>query len=95
MARNSGRRGAVRKPGSKKGQTLGSGGQKSRGLQGKGPTPKATERKGHPAARAAAAATRRAGSAQAIGWPPTCRYRPAGALPRGGAEKRRGLRNVY
>ncbi len=64
MAGNSGRRGAVRKPGSKKGQTLGSGGQKSRGLQGKGPTPKATERKGHPAARAAAAATRRAGSAQ-------------------------------
>jgi len=36
-------------------------------------------------------AVRRAGSAQAIGWPPTCRYRPAGALPRGGAEKRRGL----
>ncbi|HYY12005.1 MAG TPA: 23S rRNA (guanosine(2251)-2'-O)-methyltransferase RlmB [Kineosporiaceae bacterium] len=61
MAGNSGRRGAVRKPGSKKGQTVGSGGQRARGLEGKGPTPKASERKGHPAARAAAAATRRAG----------------------------------
>lgn len=69
MAGNSGRRGAVRKPGSKKGQVVGSGGQKSRGLTGKGPTPKATERKGHPAARAAAAATRRgtAGSGQRQG----------------------------
>jgi 23S rRNA (guanosine2251-2'-O)-methyltransferase len=64
MAGNSGRRGAVRKPGTKKGQVVGSGGQKSRGLQGKGPTPKATERKGHPAARAAAAASRRGGSGQ-------------------------------
>jgi 23S rRNA (guanosine2251-2'-O)-methyltransferase len=64
MAGNSGRRGAVRKPGTKKGQMVGSGGQKSRGLQGKGPTPKATERKGHPAARAAAAASRRGGSGQ-------------------------------
>jgi 23S rRNA (guanosine2251-2'-O)-methyltransferase len=39
MAGNSGRRGAVRKPGTKKGQVVGSGGQKARGLQGKGPTP--------------------------------------------------------
>jgi 23S rRNA (guanosine2251-2'-O)-methyltransferase len=59
MAGNSGRRGAVRKPGTKKGQVVGSGGQKSRGLQGKGPTPKATERTKHPAARAAAATARR------------------------------------
>src|SRR3954447_18667027 len=64
MAGNSGRRGAVRKPGSKKGPIVGSGGQKSRGLQGKGPTPKATERKGHPAARAAASAGRRTTPAQ-------------------------------
>jgi 23S rRNA (guanosine2251-2'-O)-methyltransferase len=61
MAGNSGRRGAVRKPGSKKGPVVGSGGQKSRGLQGKGPTPTATERTKHPAARAAAAKTRRVG----------------------------------
>jgi len=59
MAGNSSRRGAVRK--SKKGATVGSGGQRTRGLAGKGPTPKATDRKGHPAARRAAAAERRAG----------------------------------
>ncbi len=63
MAGNGGRRGAVRKTGTKKGQTVGSGGQRARGLEGKGPTPKATERKGHPAARATAAGGRRAGSA--------------------------------
>ena len=55
MAGNAGRRGAVRKPGTKKGPVVGSGGQTSRALQGKRPTPKATERTGHPAARAAAA----------------------------------------
>jgi 23S rRNA (guanosine2251-2'-O)-methyltransferase len=59
MAGSSQRRGAVRKPGSKKGQTVGSGGQKPKRLQGKGPTPKAAERPKHPAARKAAAATRR------------------------------------
>ena len=67
MAGNSGRRGAVRKPGSKKGPVVGSGGQKSRGLQGKGPTPKATERTKHPAARAAAAKTRVGPGAKASG----------------------------
>jgi len=56
MAGNSGRRGAVRKPGSKKGPVLGSGGQKPKALRGKGPTPKATERTGHPAARRSEAA---------------------------------------
>ena len=59
MAGNSRRQGAVRK--SKKGPQVGSGGQPRRGLQGKGPTPKATERKGHPAARRAAAQARREG----------------------------------
>src|SRR5919202_2263991 len=80
MAGNSGRRGAVRKPGSKKGQVVGSGGQKSRGLQGKGPTPKATERKNHPAARAAAAASGRAGPGGGGGPPPAKdRRRAAGS----------------
>jgi 23S rRNA (guanosine2251-2'-O)-methyltransferase len=51
MAGNSQRRGAKRNPGSKKGQTVGSGGQRRRALQGRGPTPKASERAGHPAAR--------------------------------------------
>ena len=57
MAGNSHRQGAVRK--SKKGAQVGSGGQPRRALKGKGPTPKAVDRKGHPAARRAAAAARR------------------------------------
>jgi 23S rRNA (guanosine2251-2'-O)-methyltransferase len=60
MAGNSQRRGAMRKPGTKKGATTGTGGQKSKGLKGKGPTPKATERTGHPAARRQAARATRA-----------------------------------
>jgi 23S rRNA (guanosine2251-2'-O)-methyltransferase len=60
MAGNSQRRGAKRSPGSKKGSTVGSGGQRRRGLEGKGPTPKASERTKHPAARRAASAARRA-----------------------------------
>jgi 23S rRNA (guanosine2251-2'-O)-methyltransferase len=58
MPGNSQRRGAMRRPGSKKGATTGSGGQSRRALEGKGPTPKASERKGHPAARRATAADR-------------------------------------
>lgn len=57
MAGNSQRQGAVRKQ--KKGATVGSGGQARRALKGKGPTPKAEERKGHPASRRAASAARR------------------------------------
>ncbi|NED98905.1 23S rRNA (guanosine(2251)-2'-O)-methyltransferase RlmB [Phytoactinopolyspora halotolerans] len=55
MAGNSRRRGAMRKPGTKKGMQVGSGGQRRRGLEGKGPTPRAEDRTGHPAARRAAA----------------------------------------
>ncbi len=58
MAGNSKRRGAMRNPGSKKGAVVGSGGQKSKGLQGKGPTPKAVERPNHPAYRRANAAAK-------------------------------------
>lgn len=65
MTGNSSRRGAIRNPGSKKGPTAGSGGQRRRALQGKGPTPKATERTAHPAARKAASTGRRADSGQA------------------------------
>ena len=56
MAGNSQRRGAVRK--SKKGASTGSGGQSRKGLRGRGPTPRAEDRKGHPAARRAAAGRR-------------------------------------
>jgi 23S rRNA (guanosine2251-2'-O)-methyltransferase len=58
MAGNSKRRGAVRKEGTKKGMVTGSGGQRRRGLQGKGPTPPAEMRPGHPAARKAARAAK-------------------------------------
>ncbi|WP_132993347.1 23S rRNA (guanosine(2251)-2'-O)-methyltransferase RlmB [Gordonia zhaorongruii] len=47
MAGNSKRKGAVRKTGSKKGQAVGSGGQRRRGLEGRGATPKAEERVYH------------------------------------------------
>jgi 23S rRNA (guanosine2251-2'-O)-methyltransferase len=47
----------VRKTG--KGATVGTGGNNRKKLLGKGPTPKAEERKGHPAARRAASASRR------------------------------------
>ncbi|MGH3621834.1 MAG: RNA methyltransferase substrate-binding domain-containing protein, partial [Sciscionella sp.] len=60
MAGNSRRRGAMRKPGTKKGAVVGSGGQKSKRLQGKGPTPKAENRTGHPAARRTRAAAKHA-----------------------------------
>ena len=54
MAGNSQRRGAVRKPGTKKGPTVGSGGVRRRGLEGKGATPPAEQRTKHPAAKRAA-----------------------------------------
>lgn len=60
MAGNSQRRGATRKPGSKKGAQVGSGGQRRRALEGRGPTPKAEERSYHPAAKKKAAAERAA-----------------------------------
>ncbi|PFG39197.1 23S rRNA (guanosine2251-2'-O)-methyltransferase [Georgenia soli] len=59
MAGNSQRRGAVRKPGSKKERTVGSGGQRRRALEGRGPTPKAEDRPYHPAAKKKAAAERK------------------------------------
>jgi len=43
----------------RKGAMKGSGGQRSKGLEGKGPTPKATERTKHPAAKRATAAAKR------------------------------------
>lgn len=52
MAGNSQRRGAVRRSGSKKGMQVGSGGQRRKGLEGKGPTPKASDRPNHKAYKA-------------------------------------------
>ncbi|CAA9217981.1 MAG: 23S rRNA (guanosine(2251)-2'-O)-methyltransferase [uncultured Corynebacteriales bacterium] len=58
MAGNSQRRGARRTGASKKGMIVGSGGQRRRGLEGRGPTPPAEARKGHPKARKAASVAR-------------------------------------
>lgn len=52
--------GAKRRPGTKKGATKGSGGNRRQGLEGRGPTPKAENRVGHPKARARARAEARA-----------------------------------
>lgn len=59
MAGNSRRRGAIRKDGTKKGPTKGSGGVRRRGLEGRGATPPAHMRPGHPAARRAAKQARK------------------------------------
>src|SRR5271156_4572903 len=53
MAGNSRRHGAVRKSGAKKAPNVGSGGQRRRALEGRGPTPPAHLRPNHPAARRA------------------------------------------
>ena len=60
MAGNSQRRGAVRSS-NKKGPQVGSGGQRRRGREGKGPTPKAADRPKHKAHKMAKAADRRGG----------------------------------
>ncbi|MCE1177772.1 MAG: 23S rRNA (guanosine(2251)-2'-O)-methyltransferase RlmB [Micrococcales bacterium] len=59
MAGNSQRRGATRKGSSKKGALVGSGGQRRKGLEGKGPTPKAVDRPNHKAHKTANAAAKR------------------------------------
>ncbi|MFD8494638.1 23S rRNA (guanosine(2251)-2'-O)-methyltransferase RlmB [Amycolatopsis sp. NPDC059657] len=58
MAGNSRRQGAIRKPGSKKGQVVGSGGQRRKGLEGRGATPKAEDRPNHKKYKMANAANR-------------------------------------
>ncbi|WP_136191895.1 MULTISPECIES: 23S rRNA (guanosine(2251)-2'-O)-methyltransferase RlmB [Actinomyces] len=60
MAGNDQRHGAMRRSGKKKAPLKGSGGVRRRGLEGKGPTPKAEDRVGHPKARAKALAESRA-----------------------------------
>jgi 23S rRNA (guanosine2251-2'-O)-methyltransferase len=74
MAGNSQRRGAVRKPGSKKGAKTGSGGWGRQALEGRGPTPKAEERPYHVAAKRKAGAER----AGATGTAPRSNGRPGG-----------------
>ncbi|MGB5953197.1 MAG: 23S rRNA (guanosine(2251)-2'-O)-methyltransferase RlmB [Ornithinimicrobium sp.] len=67
MPGNSQRRGAVRKS-SKKGAVVGSGGQRRKSLEGRGPTPKAEDRPYHPAAkRSSGSDTRSQGRGQSSG----------------------------
>ncbi|MGA8246953.1 MAG: RNA methyltransferase substrate-binding domain-containing protein, partial [Nocardioides sp.] len=63
MAGNSQRRGAVRRSGSKKGALLGTGGQRRKGLEGKGPTPRAEDRPHHKAFRSATSSSTGRGAA--------------------------------
>lgn len=78
MAGNSKRKGAMRNTASKKGPTTGSGGQRSKGLKGKGPTPKASERDHHPVAKRARAAAKRAEAAGKKGGRPSSGRSAAG-----------------
>ena len=61
----------------RKGAMKGSGGQRAKGLEGKGPTPKATERTKHPAAKRANAAAKRtqAGTGGGRGGRPKVPYK--------------------
>ncbi|WP_280503961.1 TrmH family RNA methyltransferase, partial [Nocardia farcinica] len=83
MAGNSRRRGAVRKGGTKKGQVVGSGGKRRRGLEGRGATPPAEMRTKHPAARRAAAAKKAAAARTGARGPAG---RPAGRKQDDGPE---------
>ena len=65
MPGNSQRKGAIRRKG--KGNTAGSGGRVRRGLEGKGPTPKAEDRPYHSAHRAKQFAAQRPGSQSGSG----------------------------
>ncbi len=73
MPGNSKRKGAIRKTG-KGNPTAGSGGRVKRGLEGKGPTPKAAERPNHKAYRERKAADKRSAP------------RPSNRRPRGGGD---------
>jgi 23S rRNA (guanosine2251-2'-O)-methyltransferase len=70
------------KPGShRKGASVGSGGQRRKGLEGRGPTPPAAQRKGHPAARRAKrAATATSGRPSTVRRP-TRSTKPDGTGP--------------
>src|SRR5450631_1964603 len=76
MPGNSQRRGAIR--GSKKGPSTGSGGQRRKGLEARGATPKASERTKHPAHKNVARAAK----------PPAARGSRPGGPARGGAPRR-------
>ena len=65
MPGNSRRRGALRKTGTKKGMVVGSGGQRRKALEGKGPTPRAEDRPAHVRGRRTGAAAPKGGGSGA------------------------------
>ncbi|HEX6888321.1 MAG TPA: 23S rRNA (guanosine(2251)-2'-O)-methyltransferase RlmB [Candidatus Nanopelagicales bacterium] len=77
MAGNSQRPGAKRKPGTKKGAVVGSGGQNRQKLEGRGPTPRAEDRPGHSAHRRQRSADKRAGKAGGGARSGSSRAKPA------------------
>lgn len=79
MAGNSSRRGAIRKSGTKKGQVVGSGGQRRRGLEARGATPPAEMRPNHPKFKKARAAAKDTQGGRSTA-------RPAGRKPDDGPE---------
>ncbi|WP_106849967.1 23S rRNA (guanosine(2251)-2'-O)-methyltransferase RlmB [Blastococcus sp. Marseille-P5729] len=66
MPGNSQRKGAMRKSGTKKGQVVGSGGQRRKGLEGRGPTPRAEDRPNHKAYRRSQGAKKVAGRTSTV-----------------------------
>ena len=83
MPGNSQRRGAIR--GSKKGPSVGSGGQRRKGLEARGATPKATDRTKHPAHQSAVRGAKRAAAPGA---------RPARSGGSGATRKAKGSSEV-
>lgn len=90
MAGNSRRKGAVRTGASRKGSSVGSGGQRRKQLKGKGPTPKAVDREGHitkkradRAARAEAKSGGKSGVNSTNSTAPKSRIKSSVAAPNG------------
>jgi 23S rRNA (guanosine2251-2'-O)-methyltransferase len=95
MPGNSKRQGAVRKRAGGN-PTAGSGGRRRKALEGKGPTPKATDRKGHKASRASKAAGKTAGKTASKKAAAQRRGsgRPSGRKPPGASEWVAGRNSV-
>lgn len=90
-----GQGGRGNKPGShRKGAAVGSGGQSKRRLEGKKPTPPGEERKGHPKARRAAAAAKRAPAKPTTGSRGTAPSKARGVKPDADAPETIFGRNV-
>ncbi|MDQ1484135.1 MAG: rRNA (guanosine2251-2-O)-methyltransferase [Actinomycetota bacterium] len=87
MPGNSQRRGAIR--GSKKGPSGGSGGQRRKGLEARGATPKAVERTKHPAHKNAARTSKRPGASGVPGARGEGSARSGAATRSGAAGSRR------